>query len=69
MLDKYPTMCYNISTKEMEVLTMERVIRVCEMTGRVSVVADNLTHDEAVAMVVELSKKGDFAMYSRVVSR
>ena len=36
---------------------MERVIRVCEMTGRVSVVADNLTHDEAVAMVVELSKK------------
>ena len=48
---------------------MESVIRVCEMTGRVSVVADNLTHDEAVAMVVELSKQGDFAMYRRVVKR
>ena len=48
---------------------MERVIRVCEVTGRVSVVADNLTHDEAVAMVVELSKSDSFAMYSRVVKR
>ena len=48
---------------------MESVIRVCEMTGRVSVVADNLTHDEAVAMVVELSKQDDFAMYRRVVKR
>jgi hypothetical protein len=60
---------YNKGTKEMEVLTMERVIRVCEMTGRVSVVADNLTHDEAVAMVVEMSKSDNFAMYSRVVSK
>ena len=48
---------------------MEKVIRVCEVTGRVSVIADNLTHDEAVAMVVELSKSDNFAMYSRVVKR
>ena len=48
---------------------MEKVIRVCEVTGRVSVVADNLTHDEAVAMVVELSKSDSFAMYSRVIKR
>ena len=48
---------------------MERVIRICEMTGRVSVVAENLTHEEAMTMVVELSKNDDFAMYRRVVKR
>lgn len=48
---------------------MERVIRICEMTGRVTVVAEGLNTEEAMAMVVELSKNGDFAMYRRVVSK
>ena len=69
ILDKCRKVWYNKGTKEMEVLTMERVIRICEMTGRVSVVAENLTHEEAMAMVVELSKNDDFAMYRRVVKR
>ena len=68
-LDKCNQVWYNKGTKEMEVLTMERVIRICEMTGRVTVVAEGLNTEEAMAMVVELSKNGDFAMYRRVVSK
>jgi hypothetical protein len=51
----------------MEVLTMERVIRICEMTGRVTVVAEGLNTEEAMAMVRKLSREDEFAMYRRVV--
>ena len=53
----------------MEVLTMERVIRICEMTGRVTVVAEGLNTEEAMAMVRKLSREDEFAMYRRVVSK
>lgn len=46
---------------------MERVIRVCEMTGRVTVVAEGLNTEDAMAMVRELSREDEFAMYRRVV--
>ena len=46
---------------------MERVIRVCEMTGRVTVVAEGLNTEEAMAMVRKLSCEDEFAMYRRVV--
>lgn len=45
----------------------ERVIRVCEMTGRVTVVADNLTTEEAMAMVREKAKGDEFGRYMRIV--
>ena len=48
---------------------MERVIRICEMTGRVTVVAEGLNTEEAMAMVRKLSREDEFAMYRRVVSK
>lgn len=48
---------------------MEKIIRVCEFTGKVTVVAENLTTAEAMAKVIELSKGDDFAMYRRVVAK
>ena len=46
---------------------MEKVIRICELTGRMRTVADNLTTEQAMAMVKDLSKKDEFGMYRRVV--
>ena len=46
---------------------MERVIRICEITDRMTVVATNLTTDEAMALVRELSKDDPFATYRRVI--
>ena len=48
---------------------MEKIIRVCEITGRVSTVAENLDTATAMAMVRELSQKDKFAEYRRVVAR
>lgn len=46
---------------------MEKVIRVCEMTGRVTTVADNLTTADAMALVKKLAPTDDFAQYIRIV--
>lgn len=48
---------------------MEKVIRVCEMTGRVTTVAENLTTEQAMAMVKELSKNAFLEHYLRIVAR
>lgn len=48
---------------------MERVIRICEMTGRVTVVVEGLSTEEAMAMVSKLNREDEFAMYRRVVSK
>ena len=46
---------------------MERVIRICEITDRMTVVATNLTTDEAMALVKKLAADDPFATYRRVV--
>ena len=46
---------------------MEKVIRICEMTGRMTVVATNLTTDEAIALVKECARNDAFATYRRVI--
>jgi ribosomal protein L28 len=46
---------------------MEKVIRICEITGRKTTVATNLTHEEAINLVKELAKGDQFATYMRVV--
>ena len=48
---------------------MEKVIRVCEITGRVTVVAEGLNTEEAMAMVRKLSREDEFATYRRVVAK
>ena len=48
---------------------MEKIIRICEITGKVSIVAENLNTATAMEMVKELSKKDNFAEYRRVVAR
>ena len=48
---------------------MEKVIRVCEMTGKVTVVAEGLTTEKAMEMVRELSKGAFLEYYTRVVAR
>lgn len=45
---------------------MEKVIRICEITGRVTVVADNLTTEQAMHMVKNLSQEDQFGDYRRV---
>lgn len=45
---------------------MEKVIRICEITGRKTVVADNLTTDEAIALVKEQAKCDVFGCYYRI---
>ena len=48
---------------------MEKIIRICEITGRVSTVAENLDTTTAMEMVKKLSKKDDLAIYRRVVAK
>ena len=45
---------------------MERIIRICEITGRMTIEADNLIHDEATAFIIERSKVDEFGEYRRV---
>jgi hypothetical protein len=47
---------------------MEKVIRICELTGRMTVVATNLTTDEAKALIKEQAKADEFGDYRRVVT-
>ena len=46
---------------------MEKVIRICELTGKVTTIATNLTTNEAIALVRELAKNDCFGQYRRVV--
>lgn len=47
---------------------LEKVIRVCELTGRVTTVATNLTTEAAKALVIARTREdGDFAHYIRIV--
>ena len=48
---------------------MEKIIRVCEITGRVTEVAVGLDTAAAMAMVRELASKDEFATYMRVGER
>lgn len=50
-----------------ELTTMEKVIRICEITGRVTTVATNLTTEEAKALVREKAKEDGLATYRRVI--
>ena len=45
---------------------MERVIRICEITGRMTIEADNVTTEEAIAIVKERSEVDVFGEYRRV---
>ena len=45
---------------------MEKVIRICEITGRVMVIATNLTTEQAMALVKEKAKEDAFGQYMRV---
>lgn len=45
---------------------MEKVIRICEITGRMTVVADNLTTQEAMDLVAKKSREDEFGDYRRV---
>ena len=45
---------------------MEKVIRICEITGKSATIATNLTHLEAMELVKKLSKEDPFATYRRV---
>ena len=46
---------------------MEKVIRICEMTGRVTTIAKNLDTESAKKVVRDLSKDDVFGQYRRVV--
>lgn len=45
---------------------MEKVIRICEITGRVTVVADNIGTEAAKQIVRENTANDPFAIYRRV---
>ena len=46
---------------------MEKVIRICEITGRVTVIATNLTTEQAKALIKEKAKEDAFGEYRRVL--
>ena len=48
---------------------MEKVIRICEITGKVSTIATNLTTQEAIDLVRKLAKEDEFASYRRIVNK
>lgn len=45
---------------------MEKVIRICDITGRITTVAERVTTDEAMRLVRRLSKEDEFAVYYRI---
>lgn len=46
---------------------MEKVVRICEITGRVTVVATNLTTEQAMALVREKAQADLYGEYKRVL--
>ena len=47
--------------------TMEKVIRICEITGRMTVIAENVDTATAMQLVRENAANDPFATYTRVV--
>jgi hypothetical protein len=45
---------------------MEKVIRICEITGKVTTIADNLTTAQAQALIIKEAKADPFGDYRRV---
>jgi hypothetical protein len=45
---------------------MEKVIRVCEFTGRVTTVAECVTTERAKEIIKELAPKDEFGRYMRI---
>ena len=48
---------------------MEKVIRICELTGRMTVIAENLTTEQAKELVRIRSKEDEFGEYRRVIAK
>lgn len=48
---------------------MEKIIRICEITGRVNEIAVNLDTATAMAMVAQLNADDELATYVRVVAK
>jgi hypothetical protein len=46
---------------------MEKVIRICEITGRVTTIAENVDTETAIQIVRENAASDPFATYRRVV--
>jgi hypothetical protein len=46
---------------------MEKVIRICEITGRMTIIAENVDTATAMQLVRENAKNDPFATYTRVV--
>ena len=46
---------------------MEKVIRICEITGKVTTIADNLTTEQAQALIRKEAKNDPFGDYRRVI--
>jgi hypothetical protein len=58
-------MWYNRYRKK-EVTKMQKVIRVCAITGRKTVVANNLTENDAINLVIKLAKEDNLATFYRI---
>ena len=48
---------------------MEKVIRICELTGKKMVIAENLITEQAIEIVKMKSKEDEFGCYRRVVTK
>ena len=71
-LDKFLQKYYNIGVERKwrynKMENKEMIMRVCEITGRVTIVARNLTTAEAMEMVKKLSVD-PFYSYTRVIEK
>jgi hypothetical protein len=45
---------------------MEKVIRVCEMTGKMTIIAECVTTERAKEIIKELAPKDEFGRYIRI---
>ena len=52
--------------RKREVINMEKVIRICEVTGRMTVVAENLFPHDARELVFESAKSDPYGCYYRI---
>ena len=53
--------------KKKGINTMEKVIRICEITGKVTTIAENVDTATAIEIVKENAANDPFARYMRVV--
>jgi hypothetical protein len=52
--------------RKREVINMEKVIRICEITGRMTVVAENLFPHDARELVFESARNDPYGCYYRI---